>query len=184
MIQSRIQPSYLTNVCQINYKKCIKIEKMDLCGHLMHECHGTRNFTLPSPARPVRPSQISSLSFTDEENRINLRRCKKKKFYDANICRHLCSRSLVLQSTKKKAFTKCERICFQLTRSFDFAGAVCPGEKYCSKGCPCMHYDCEKSSVDDQKHIPVWNLANTTEVAASEAEKSNLIYRRSKAKVQ
>ena len=82
---------------------------------------------------------------------------------DRNICRHLCSKTLVLESTRNKAFSRCDQICFQLTRTHDFAGDVCPFEKYCATGCPCPFYKCEKV-VNEQTLIPVWDLKNGKEI--------------------
>ena len=81
----------------------------------------------------------------------------KKPREDRFICRHLCSQSLVLESTKNKAFNNCEEICFELTRSHNFAGEICPFEKYCKGGCPCPFYQCEK--IENEKTlVPVWDL--------------------------
>ena len=70
---------------------------------------------------------------------------------------HCCSQSLVLESTTNKAFPPCDQICFELTRSHDFAGEVCPFEKYCQRGCPCLFYQCEKID-NEQTLVPVWDL--------------------------
>ena len=81
MLASRIQPTYLTDVCQVGFKKCILTNDMDYCAHLLHDCTGTRNFTQPVAIqieeRPVEPP----LTFTDTENEVNQRRCMKQQFY-------------------------------------------------------------------------------------------------------
>ena len=79
---------------------------------------------------------------------------------DRFICRHLCSESLVLESTRNKAAGPCEKICGELTRSYDFAGEVCPFEKYCLKGCPCRFYQCQKIK-NEQTLVPLWNLTES-----------------------
>ncbi|CAG5104652.1 Oidioi.mRNA.OKI2018_I69.chr1.g1423.t1.cds [Oikopleura dioica] len=80
-LESQIQPTYLTNICQLGFKKCIKTNEMDYCAHLLHGCIGTGNFTQPDAASlPNRVTQ-PALTFTDRENEINQVRCKKKKFY-------------------------------------------------------------------------------------------------------
>ena len=82
-----------------------------------------------------------------------------KQGKDQYVCRHLCSESIVLESTRKKAFSRCDEICFKLTRTHDLGGEICPFEKYCKGGCPCPFYQCEKV-VDEQTLVPVWDLKN------------------------
>ena len=130
---------------------------MDFCGHLMKQCRDTKKFILPEPVSKVEPVKAAPLVFSKEENEVNLRRCQKKRFYDQKVCRHLCSNTLVLKSTRTNPITPCESICFGLTRSFDSAGEVCPFQKYCSKGCPCPYYECEKLE-SPQKFVPVFDL--------------------------
>ena len=130
---------------------------MDYCGHLMKKCYETKQFKLPVRISQIEQQKKPAEKFTEEENKINLLRCQKKKFYDTKICRHLCSKTLVLESTRNNPISPCESICFQLTRSFDSAGAVCPTEQYCPTGCPCPHYQCEKNN-SPQKLIPTFNL--------------------------
>ncbi|CAG5108004.1 Oidioi.mRNA.OKI2018_I69.chr1.g3592.t1.cds [Oikopleura dioica] len=81
MLAARIQPTYLTNVCQAGFKNCTVTNNMDYCAHLLHDCIGTGNFTQPAvikiQGRPVEPP----LTFTDKENDVNQQRCKKQKFY-------------------------------------------------------------------------------------------------------
>ena len=48
-------------------------------------------------------------------------------------------------------------MCIQLTRSHEFAGEICPFEKYCLGGCPCQFYHCEKIEKT-QRLVPLWNL--------------------------
>ena len=187
MLAARIQPAYLTDICQVGFKKCIKANEMDFCAHLLHDCIGTGNFTQPAEVALPKRENLLPLTFTDRENEINQQRCKKQKFYamwfksfimnfvllsgekpkiDRFICRHLCSQSLVLESTTNKAFDRCEEMCFELTRSHNFAGEMCPFEKYCDKGCPCLFYQCEKV-VDEQTLIPVWDLKKSKEYKGS-----------------
>ena len=135
---------------------------MDYCGHLMKQCHETTNFTLLSSRTKIVEKNKKIIEFTEEENGINHRRCKKKKFYDAKICRHLCSTTLVLESRKRKPVSPCESICYELTRSFNSAGEICPMQKYCKNGCPCSFYKCEKSTAMDQKYIPAFDLQQST----------------------
>ena len=137
---------------------------MDYCGHLMKKCYETKEFMLPVSVLKIDYAKGDPLSFSDEENEVNLRRCQKKQFYDQNVCRHLCSTTLVLESTRTNPISPCESVCFELTKSSDSAGKVCPFQKYCSNGCPCPFYDCEKFD-SRQKMIPVFNLKeseNTT----------------------
>ena len=145
---------------------------MDLCGHLMKQCHKTKEFTLPEPIAKIERENSKPLEFSQEENQINLKRCKKKKFYDQKICRHLCSSSLVLETTRTNPVLPCESICFQLTRSFDSAGEVCPRQKYCRNGCPCPFYDCEKIDDFHQKLIPVFDLLESRWVS-TDSQKAN-----------
>ena len=81
MLAARVQPTYLTNVCQLGFKQCFATVDMDYCAHLLHECVATGNFTQPVSIelkeRPVEPT----LLFTEKENEINQQRCKKQKFY-------------------------------------------------------------------------------------------------------
>ena len=77
------------------------------------------------------------------------------------ICRHLCSSSLVLKP-KRSIINSCEEICFELTKSSQLSGEICPYQKYCSNGCPCKYYVCDKTSVKDQEVIPVWDLQSRT----------------------
>ena len=130
---------------------------MGLCGHLMKQCYETQEFTLPEPISLIKPEEIEDDYKYD--NQVNLRRCKKKKFLDQKVCRHLCSNTLILTSARTNPITPCESICFELTQSFDSAGDVCPTEKYCKNGCPCPFYNCEKTDKD-QKFIPVFDLKN------------------------
>ena len=78
---------------------------------------------------------------------------------DRYLCRHLCSKTLVLESTIKRALPPCDQICFELTRTHNFAGEICPFEKYCEKGCPCPFYQCEKISYE-KTLVPVWDMNN------------------------
>ena len=130
---------------------------MDYCGHLMKQCFETQEFILPEPVSQIELTNATPLDFSEEENEVNLRRCQKKQFYDQKICRHLCSKTLVLQSTRTNPISLCESMCFQLTKSSDAAGEVCPFQKYCTKGCPCPYYECEKLE-SCQKLIPVFDL--------------------------
>ena len=81
MLAARIQPTYLTDVCQAGFKNCTVTNDMDYCAHLLHDCIGTGNFSQPVAfeinEKPVEPP----LTFTNKENEINQLRCKKQKFY-------------------------------------------------------------------------------------------------------
>ena len=154
--------TFLTSTCHRNYKKCVQIATMDYCGHLMKQCHETKEFILPEPVSKIQPPKHSPFIFSEEENEVNLVRCKKKRFYDQKICRHLCSTTLVLESTRANSISPCESMCFQLTRSSDTAGEVCPFQKYCQKGCPCPFYDCEKLQ-SRQKMTPIFDLKQKSE---------------------
>ena len=123
----------------------------------MKECYSTKKFVFPEPVSIIESIVPELVKFSHEENEINSVRCQKKQFYDQKICRHLCSKTLVLKSTRTNPISPCEKICFGLTRSFDAAGEVCPFQKYCSKGCPCPHYECEKFE-SYQKLVPVFDL--------------------------
>ena len=123
----------------------------------MKQCYETEEFILPETVSKIEPKENELLTFSDDENEVNLRRCRKQKFYDQAVCRHLCSKTLVLESTMNKPISPCESICFKLTKSFDSAGEVCPYEKYCIRGCPCPFYKCEKLE-SPQKLFPVFDL--------------------------
>ena len=123
----------------------------------MKKCYETEKFILPEPISELIRQEETQLEFSEEENELNLRRCKKKQFYDQKICRYLCSKTLVLESTRNHSISPCESICFLLTRSFDSAGEICPTQKYCRNGCPCPFYDCEKMG-SIQKMVPVFDL--------------------------
>ncbi len=129
----------------------------------MQECHETREFEQPEHASYIRPLELKPFIFNAKENEVNLRRCQKKKFFDKKICRHFCSTTLVLESTRSTPLNSCEQICFELTRSSESSGDICPFQKYCKDGCPCQYYDCEKTSDDDQTQIPVWDLESKIE---------------------
>ena len=155
---------FLTKTCNRNYKECVRLETTTIkyCQELMKQCHETEEFLLPQPVSKIEVKEAKpSHTFSEMENEVNLRRCQKKKFYDAKICRHLCSKTLVLKSTRSNPTSPCESICYQLTRSFDSAGEVCPTEKYCRNGCPCPHYQCEKI-VSNETLIPVFDLKRKT----------------------
>ena len=81
MLAARIQPTYLTDVCQKGFKTCIKNTGMDYCAHLLHDCIGTGNFTQPAELVIPEMHKETQLDFTDKENEINLYRCKKQRFY-------------------------------------------------------------------------------------------------------
>ena len=134
---------------------------MDYCASLMRKCRETGKFNLFYRTAIIERGEKDDAVFSEEENNLNLRRCQKKQFYDQSVCRHLCSKTLVLESTKTVPFSPCELICFELTRSFDSAGEVCPNQKYCSNGCPCPFYNCEKFEWQ-QKLIPVFDLEKGT----------------------
>ena len=144
MEKSRAITTFLTSICHRQYKKCVQIDSMDYCGHLMKRCYETKEFILPEPVSKIDQKESKPLIFTKEENEVNRIRCQKKQFYNQKMCRHLCSSTLVLKSTWTNPKSTCESICFVLTRSFDSAGEVCPTQKYCRKGCPCPFYECEK----------------------------------------
>ena len=141
---SRQRTTFLTNTCNIGYKQCLRTEKTDICGNFMQTCFETKEFKQPELVASHKPKNIKPLIFDEKDNSVNLRRCKKKQFYDASICRHLCSSSLVLKSKKLSPINSCEEICFELTRSSESSGEICPFQKYCPSGCPCKHYNCEK----------------------------------------
>ena len=158
---SNISTLFLTSTCHRNYKKCVRTNSMDFCGHLMKQCYETEEFILPEPVSKIQAKEKSAAVFTREESDVNRIRCQKKQFYDQKMCRHLCSATLVLRSTKIEPISSCEAMCFELTRTSDSAGAVCPFQKYCLNGCPCPFYDCEKLD-SHQKMIPVFHLQNST----------------------
>ena len=81
MLAARIQPTYLTDICQVGFKKCIKTTEMDYCAHLLYGCIGTGNFTQPAKVILPKVKYEPPLTFTGEENKINQLRCKKHKFY-------------------------------------------------------------------------------------------------------
>ena len=81
MLAARIQPTYLTDVCQIGFKNCTVTNDMDYCAHLLHDCIGTGNFTQPMAFEIKEKPVELPLTFTDRENEVNQRRCKKQKFY-------------------------------------------------------------------------------------------------------
>ena len=128
----------------------------------MTKCFETKEFKQPEPIMKHQPGEPEPRIFDEKENKVNLRRCQKKKFYDAMLCRHLCSTSLVLKSTRTYPINSCDEICFGLTKSSGYAGAICPYQKYCANGCPCKFYSCEKISEKDQEVIPVWDLETKT----------------------
>ncbi|CAG5108048.1 Oidioi.mRNA.OKI2018_I69.chr1.g3612.t1.cds [Oikopleura dioica] len=81
MLAAQIQPTYLTNVCQVGFKKCTLTHDMNYCAHLLHDCIGTKTFTQPAEVTiPEKPKE-TPLEFTEKENEINAFRCKKRKFY-------------------------------------------------------------------------------------------------------
>ena len=160
--------TFLTSTCNRNYKRCIQLESMDYCGDLMKRCFQTKTFILPEPVSLLERNPPELLEFDEEENEVNFRRCRKKKFYDQKICRHLCSRTIYLESSRSSSFSPCDLMCFQLTRSFESAGEVCPFQKYCAKGCPCPSYNCEKVAGSRQKFIPLLDLKKS---------KTNLVVR-------
>ena len=81
LLGSRIEPSYLTLVCQAGYKTCTRMTSSDFCSHQLYKCTSTRvfeqpeEFVLPERADPSPPP------FTKKDNEVNLRRCKKKNLY-------------------------------------------------------------------------------------------------------
>ena len=138
----------------------------------MKECFITKEFNLPGPISKIQAKE-EVVVYSDDENEVNLRRCMKKKFYDQKICRHLCSKTLVLETKRRVPFSPCESICFELTRSFDSAGEVCPTQKYCPRGCPCPYYECEKFEKR-QTMIPAFDLQkNSTDTKISDVKHSN-----------
>ena len=176
---SQQRTTFLTNTCNIGYKKCLRSENSEVCGHLMQKCFETKEFEQPEPVFKYKRKEQKPLVFDEKDNKINLRRCKKEKFYDASICRHLCSSSLVLKSRKSLPTNSCEDICFELTKSAKSAGEICPFQKYCPNGCPCQFYQCEKISGKEQEKIPVWDLYSQTERKMTEQEmKVNIFQRR------
>ena len=88
MLAARIQPSYLTTVCQFGFKECLLTNEMDYCAHTLHDCIGTKIFTQPTAIILQKKEQSPSMKFTDKENKINKLRCKKQKFY-AMFLKHL-----------------------------------------------------------------------------------------------
>jgi len=99
---------------------------MDICAILMEECKENKMFKQPEPVVLIEPKVQKPLIFDKQDNKVNLRRCEKKKFYDASVCRHLCSTTLVLKTKKNLPINNCEEICFELTRSSELAGEICP----------------------------------------------------------
>ncbi|CAG5081852.1 Oidioi.mRNA.OKI2018_I69.PAR.g9976.t1.cds [Oikopleura dioica] len=81
MLAARIQPTYLTNVCQAGFKNCTVTNDLDYCAHLLHECIGTGNFIQPAAIEIEERAIEPPLTFTDKENEVNQVRCKKQKFY-------------------------------------------------------------------------------------------------------
>ena len=135
---------------------------MEICAILMEECKEKKEFKQPEAVVLIEPKEHKPLIFDEKDNKVNLRRCQKKKFYDASVCRHLCSTTLVLKTKKTSPINNCEEMCFELTRSSELAGEICPFQKYCPNGCPCENYVCDKISAKDQEVIPVWDLESKT----------------------
>ena len=135
---------------------------MEICGKRLTICLETKEFKQPDTVLQHQIEEQEPITFDEKDNRVNLRRCNKKNFYDAMICRHLCSVSLVLKPKRSLPINSCEEICFELTKSYESAGDICPFQKYCPNGCPCKHYVCEKISAKDQEVIPVWDLDSKT----------------------
>ena len=160
-MENRQITTFLTNTCNLGYKQCLQTDTMETCAFLMEECKETKQFRKPEPIKKVTPKKQKPLRFNKKDNQVNLRRCKKKKFYDAAICRHLCSSSIILTSKRSSTSNSCEEICFELTRSSE-SGEICPFQKYCPDGCPCKNYVCEKISYKDQQEVPVWDLESKT----------------------
>ena len=158
--RSRGVTTFLTSTCNRNYKECIRVATMDYCGHLLKQCFETKEFYLPQPVSRIDQADPTLLAFSEEENDLNLVRCQKRQFYDQKVCRHLCSKAVTLELRRTDHISPCESMCFQLTRSPDGAGEICPLQKYCPMGCPCPLYKCEKLE-SSQKLIPVFDLEQT-----------------------
>ena len=152
----------MTNTCQLGYKRCLRSDAGNICGDLLSHCFETRKFLQPKAILQHQPYQPKPLIYDEKDNKVNLRRCKKKQFYDAMLCRHLCSISLVLKSTRRSSTNSCEKICTELTKSSKLAGEICPYQKYCENGCPCKQYACEKIGEKYQEEILVWDLESKT----------------------
>ena len=111
---------------------------MDFCGHLMRECYETKNFTLPQPVSKITQVKGAPVKFTKDDDEANLRRFQKKNFYDQKTCRHLCSNTIILESTTTIAVSPCESMCFGLTKTSQSGEQICPTQNLCPTGCPCQ----------------------------------------------
>ena len=130
--------TFLTTTCNRNYKECVRMATMDFCGHLMRECYETKSFTLPQPVSKIRQVKGAPLEFSKDDNEANLRLCQKKNFYDQKTCRHLCSNTIILESTTTIAVSPCESMCFGLTKTSQSGEQICPTQNLCPTGCPCQ----------------------------------------------
>jgi hypothetical protein len=174
LVKSRQMPSYATTVCQTGFKECISFgHDFILCTDLLHDCKSSRVFNQAEPIETLdqKPKPETILKFTEEENMINLRRCKKQKFHDVKFCKYLCDQISFNQDENRI----CEEICFTLSRSENKAGEICPYQKYCREGCPCAHFECKKTAPERQMFSPVWDLSSSEKM---EVDRSQLIYKR------
>ena len=146
---------------------------MTVCSDRLHNCTASGFFYQPDFISKIIKKEPRLLEFTEAENKMNMRRCEKKKFYDAKICEYLCSQYSVKRSSERENL--CKDVCFTITRSQKTAGEVCPFQKYCINGCPCTHYQCEKEDKLSKKYQLVWNVTARESVQVAD---DTLIYRR------
>ncbi|CAG5079487.1 Oidioi.mRNA.OKI2018_I69.PAR.g9264.t1.cds [Oikopleura dioica] len=101
--------------------------------------------------------------YTKDEQDVNLKKCKRYNFYDLKICEQLCSK------IHKEDVALCRQICRSHLSEKGEINEICPFEKLCPAGCPCIYYQCEHVDTNQvplawyyQGNDPLFDAIKTT----------------------
>jgi hypothetical protein len=134
--------TFLTTTCNRKYKICLKGEFFyDLCVKSFDDCRESKSFVFPVKhivqEEPLIEPQIDTHNYTELEQITNRKRCKSYEYFDRKICESLCP-------YRGDGASECNFLCRDLvTSKTGLYGLICPGDKLCPNGCPCLHYKCE-----------------------------------------
>jgi hypothetical protein len=159
----RTEYTFKTLNCGRNFKQCLLEFPYNECYSAFSICmQDNTEFVFPAKMEVIeKTEQISSDVFTENEQNVNLKRCKRLNFYgkkinsakldnfkDLRICQDFCSK------THENDRIICVDLCRQLMSDEGESKDICPFEKRCLFGCPCKFYICEH--VDPKKFPLVW----------------------------
>ncbi|CAG5110971.1 Oidioi.mRNA.OKI2018_I69.chr2.g5317.t1.cds [Oikopleura dioica] len=142
--------TFKTKTCARNFKTCLLNFPYGTCYESFSTCmRDTGEFVYPTKVvLPEARERADDDFYTNDEQDVNLKRCKRYNYYDLKICEQLCSK------INEEDVGLCRQICESHLSDNGEMDEICPFEKLCAAGCPCSYFQCEHVDV---KKIPlVW----------------------------